>query len=783
MKFRYLIIILLFVVGYNSGAHAITTATSEEMKEIKGKVIDKETNHPLPGATVFISDLKLSTQSNYQGEFILKNLPSKGKFLVEVKYIGFKATSQLIDLNQVESLVFEMETAIIESAEVVITGTPFSGKSKHSSLAVVTTSREKLMQTGANNLIEALGKLPGVNQVSTGAAIAKPSIRGLGFNRVLTMVDGVREEAQQWGEEHGVQVDQFSAARVEILKGPASLLYGSDALGGVINIIDDFIPALGTHSGSFNTSYGSNNGLSSSSLMYQGNQNGLVYRARASYKNAHAFKSPGAYVPNSGFKETNVSGLVGLNKSWGYSHFTFSRANSNIGLIEEGPEEDGSFHGHDGHSMKERSLENPYQYITHYRAALNSNILLGHGQLKSTFGFQRNLRSEFENHGHEDHDHETENEHGGHHGEENLGIRMQLNSFTYDVKYAIGNLNGWEPTFGIQGMYQTNQNTGLEYLIPDYSSFNIGFFGYLKRNFENGSWNVGARYDFKNLNSKVLMDGNEVRFEAFDNKFSNFSGSAGFTYDLSKNIVFRANAGSGFRAPNIAELGSNGTHHGTFRYEIGDPNLKPEISYQVDLGLDYSSEFISLGVNAFNNRINNFIHAVRFNNEVIEEDHVDHAHEIPVFRFVQANANLIGGEANLDFHIIKDLHLENSFSIVKGTNRASKDPLPFIPATNLQHEIVYEPHLKNLVNTYIKFSYNHVFKQNRFASFETETPSYGLIDAAIGTAIPINKGKINVWLSAQNLGNVKYINHLSRFKPIGIFNPGRNFNLGINIPL
>ncbi len=787
MKFKILLPVLAFLLAFNFSSFAIEGTA---FAEISGKVIDKETKHPLPGATVFINDLKINTQTNYQGEFVLKNLPNKGKFLLEVRYLGYKANSVLVDMQYPNTILLEMETAVIESAEVVITGTPFSGKSKHSSLAVITSNREKLTQSGANNLIEALAKLPGIEQVSTGAAISKPSIRGLGFNRVLTIVDGVREESQQWGEEHGVQLDQFSASRVEILKGPASLLYGSDALGGVINVIDDFVPAHGTQQGSFTTAYSSNNGLSASSLMYQGNQNGFVYRARASYKNAHAFRSPGAYVPNSGFNENNLSALLGVNKSWGYSHLTVSRFDTNIGLIEEGPEDDGSFHFSGDHSLLSRKLNNPYQHITHFRTALNSNILLGSGQLKSSFGFQRNKRTEF--HAHEDeHGLDGETHEGDVHAEDEhaheedggVGIKMGLNSFTYDIKYALGNLNGWEPTFGLQGMYQSNANEGQEYLIPNYQSFNIGLFAYLKKNFDKGAWNLGLRYDYKNLSAQSLTEGSEQRFASFDNNFSNFSGSLGLAYDLSSNIVFRANAGTGFRAPNIAELGSNGTHHGTFRYEIGNANLKQETSFQVDLGLEYNSEFLSIGLNAFNNRIYNYIYAARSNNEVIEDEHGDHDHSLPVFRFTQNNANLIGGEANLDFHIIEALHLENSFSIVKGTNLSDKKALPFIPAASTQHEIVFEPSFKHVVNSYIKLSYNHVFAQNRFTDFETKTPSYGLIDVAIGTGIPTKKGKINIWLSAQNLGNVKYINHLSRFKPIGIYNPGRNFNLGINIPL
>ncbi|RYG03909.1 MAG: TonB-dependent receptor, partial [Chitinophagaceae bacterium] len=423
------------------------TTFAAKLAEIKGKIIDAKTNEPLSGATIYISDLKATTISDAKGEFLIKNIPAKGKFLVEVRYVGFKTASQLVDLTISQNLIFSLESSVIESAEVVITGTPFSSNNKTNSLAVISVNREKLAQAAGTNLIDAIAKVPGISQVTTGGAISKPSIRGLGYNRVLTIVDGAREEAQQWGDEHGVEVDQFSAARVEILKGPASLLYGSDALGGVINIIDDFVPAEGDFNGNFTTNYATNNGLSASSLMLQGNTNGFVYRGRVSYKNAHGFRYSDKTVPNAGFNETNASAMLGLNKAWGYTHLNLSRFNTNVGLVEEGPDGSGNFVDEDGNVIssseaRTRKLGLPYQNINHYRAALNSNILLGGGQLKTTFAFQKNIRKEFE---------ESEDE---------PGLHLDLNSFTYDVKYSFANKGAWEPTIGLQGMAQQNANLG-----------------------------------------------------------------------------------------------------------------------------------------------------------------------------------------------------------------------------------------------------------------------------------------------------------------------------------
>ncbi|RZK81317.1 MAG: TonB-dependent receptor [Pedobacter sp.] len=746
-------------------------ATTVHLAEFRGTITDATTQVPLAGATIYITDLKAVTTTDSKGEFVLKNIPPRGRFLLEVRYVGYKTHAQIIDVASTQALTIALEPSVVESAEVVITGSPFSSSNKTNSLSVTTVGKEKITQSGGTNLVDAISRVPGVSQVSTGGAISKPIIRGLGYNRVLTMVDGAREEAQQWGDEHGIQADQFAAARVEILKGPASLLYGSDALGGVINIIDDIVPAPGEINGDFTTSYSTNSGLTASSLMLQGNDNGFVYRGRASYKNAFGFSYKDAIVPNSGFNEFNLSGMIGLNKSWGYSHLSFSRFNTNIGLVEEGPDDNGNFLNEEGavlsrQDTKSRTLQLPFQNINHYRASLNSNFILGNGQLKTVLAFQKNLRKEFE---------ESKDE---------AGLNLDLNSYTYDLKYFFPNAGIWEPAVGLQGMFQNNTNHGDEFLIPDYNTSSVGAFAYLKRNFEKGAINIGARFDYKNIDGKDLIFGGEQVFTGFNNNFSNVSGSLGFAFEVAKNLVLKGNAGSGFRAPNIAELGANGRHEGTFRYEIGNSQLKQETSLQFDLGLEYTAKTVTFGLNAYANRIYNYIFPGNFNNEIMEDTDEDgNAESLPVYRFVQTNADLIGGELSVDFHLIKSLHFENSFAYVKGTNRSNNAALPFIPAATINNDLRFEPTINGLSGSFVKIGVSNVLKQNRFDSFETQTNGYTLLDAGFGTTVSAGKRKLNVWVTGQNLLNKQYYNHLSRYKPENIYNPGRNVTFGISVPL
>lgn len=765
MKLKQLFVGVLAFFSTSASGYASTNA------DIKGKVTDATTHSALPGAAIYITDLKAATISDDNGEFIFKDLTARGKFLVEVRFIGYKTTSQLIDFSTAGTLEFALQPSVLESAEVVVTGTPNSSKSKTNSLAVATINREMMSRAVGTNLVDAISKVPGVSQVTTGGAISKLSIRGLGYNRVLTMIDGAKEEAQQWGDEHGIAADQFAPARVEVLKGPASLLYGSDALGGVVNLIDDVFPSNEEFNGNFSTTYGTNTGLTASSLMLQGNTDGFVYRGRISYKNAFGFSYGNKIVPNSGFNEADITATAGLNKTWGYSHLTLSRFSTNIGLVDDGPDANGDFLAASGNIIsnndaRSRTLELPFQHINHYRAALNSNILVGGGQLKTTFAFQRNIRKEFAE------------------STVDPGLHLDLNSYSYDLKYSFANSGIWEPTIGVQGLYQTNRNNGSEFLVPDYDSNTIGVFGYLKRNFTGGAVNGGIRYDYKNMNGMDLMDAGVPIFTAFNNNFSNVSGSVGIAYELAKNVIFKGNAGSGFRAPNIAELGANGRHEGTFRYEIGNSALKQETSLQFDASLEYTGEIISIGLNGYSNRIYNYIYPGNFNNETkafVNDD--GSTSQLAVYRFVQTNANLAGGEASIDIHPLKNLHFENSMASVHGVNLASNSALPFIPALSINNELRFEPEIKGLLGSYIKLGISNVFKQTRFDAFETETDGYTLINAGFGTAIKTKNGKINLFLSGQNLTNKIYYDHLSRYKPAGIYNMGRNITFGASIPL
>ncbi len=766
LKYIFLSITALLLSVTSLFAHEIAMA---------GKVVDAQTKEPLPGAAVSLPDLRITVITDVNGTFNFKNIPSRGRFLVEVRFIGYKTLTQTVDLSVTTNFEFALEPSMIEAREVVVTGSAFSSDKRKNSTSVASVGKAELLSRPSTNLIDAISRIPGVAQVTTGAAISKPVIRGLSYNRVLTMNNGVKQQGQQWGDEHGIEIDQYSADRVEVLRGPASLMYGSDALGGVINILDALPAPEGTIQGEFLTNYATNNGLSGSSLMFQGNDNGFIYRVRGSYKNAYSYETPTGYVPNSGFNETSFEGQIGLNKKWGYAHLDVSSFRNNIGFYEPKLDANGNFIDDNGNNFtesqfKDRTLAFPKQDVRHYKIALNSNILVGDGSLKATLGFQHNLRRELSA------------------ANTNPDLFLNMYTYSYDLKYAFNEVNGWAPIIGASGEMIHSLNTqGNEQLVPDFDSKALGVFAYVKKTWGDNTFNVGGRFDYRKLHGKAFDNGN-ASFSAFSNTFSNVSGATGYTHEFNDRLSFKTNLGTAFRAPNIAELSSNGVHSGAFRYEIGNPDLKPEQSYQFDASLDYQSNKVSASLGGFANYINKYIYYRNTPGETILVD----GNTYPVYRFVQDDALLHGLEATLTLHPVNFIHFENSFSYTIATNRITNQPLPFIPAAVLHNELRFEPKISRTKKSYISVGLDNTFKQDRVDQFETTTGSYSLLNAGIGTTIKLSKQQdLTLYVSGKNLLDRKYYDHLSRFKPgrldasdptFGIYNPGRIISFGLTLP-
>ena len=630
--------------------------------------------------------------------------------------------------------------------EIVVTGLAGDSKIREMPAPVSVIRPTDLAARSGSNIIDAIATEPGLSEITTGGGISKPVIRGMGYNRVVVVNDGIRQEGQQWGDEHGVEIDGNSIHSVEILKGPASLMYGSDALAGILIFHPAPIRGPGEFGGSISTEYQTNSGLLGYSLSADGNANGWLLGGRFSDKYAHAYRNAlNGQVANSGYRERSASGMLGRNGSWGYSRLRFSYFHLTPGTIEG----EGDNYGY--------TPALPFQHVRHYKVVSDNTIHLGPGNLKIILGWQQNRRQEFE---------ESADE---------PGLDFRLNTINYDLRYQSAFPNGWKTAFGIAGMGQRSDNLGDEYLIPAYGLIDAGLFATANKTL--GKWTLsgGLRADVRWLHSEALPG----RFEEFRRRFPGISASLGAVRELGKHFTFRANIARGFRAPNLAELGSNGEHEGTFRFELGNKDLKPEYSLQGDLGLDFTSRYVSLQSAIFVSRIDNYIFAAR-NGSTSDEG-------LPVYAFRSGLAHLGGGEIGIDIHPIHALHLSSAFSCVFAREK-NGDDLPLIPAprlyTEIKWEITHDGQLFN--NAFVSLNLDWNMAQNHFyaaGGTETATPAYLLLGASAGTDIVIKgKTRLSLYVIGSNLTDQAYMPHLSRLKYIGIANMGRNVTFKIVVP-
>lgn len=764
-----------------------------------GKVTDAKTGEPLAGASVLFPDLKLGTSADNLGKFVFANVPA-GHYLIEVSHIGYTSIIEHIDIDKNADKDFALQPSVLENQGVIVTGVSNATSIKKAPIPITTLRRAELLQSSSTNIIDLLVKKPGISQLSTGPGISKPIIRGLGYNRVLVVNEGARQEGQQWGDEHGIEIDELSVNRVEILKGPASLMYGSDALAGVINLITNVPLAEGSIRGNLLTNYQTTNDLFALNANVAGNIKGInwnIYgttRSAGNYENRYDGK-----VPGSSFNEKNYGGYIGVNKKWGFSHLIFSSFDQNLGLVEGDRDiATGRFILYAGTplariatsaDLNERKPLIPRQNIKHYKLISDNSLGIGKSRLKLNVGFQNNQRKEFANP-------EDENE---------AELFFDMNTVTYNTQFVFPEVKEWHITIGVNGMNQESKNKADEVLIPEYDLFDIGGFVYVQRYFKKFTLSGGARYDNRSVDSKEFFDGPALKFEAFKRSFSNFSGSIGFSYEPADFFTLKANIARGFRAPNIAELGSNGVHEGTFRYEYGNKELRSETSLQFDGGVEVNYEHFNLSITGFYNRMNNFIFYRKLESlfggdSIINVDGED----IPAFQFNQSDAKLSGLEVTLDIHPhpLDWLHFENSVSFVRGRfseKVGGTDNLPLIPAPKFSSELGtnFKKPAKTIRNFYVKVGMETNFKQDKpFFAYNTETatPAYTLLNAGIGTDIINRKEKtiLSIHLGGINLTGAAYQNHLSRLKyagenlvtgRMGIFNPGRNFSLKINFPI
>jgi iron complex outermembrane recepter protein len=774
-----------------------SSSFSQVRLQLRGSVTDAQTGSLLRGATVSLIDAKITTITDTNGVYTFRNIPY-GHTMIEISHVGYRTIIDHLDATGNTEKNFSLLPTVIENEAVTVTavGSPIS--MRKAPVSITRISKSDLLAGASTNVIDALTRYPGISQVSTGPSISKPVIRGLGYNRLIVINDGIRQEGQQWGDEHGIEIDEHSVNRIEIVKGPASLIYGSDAIAGVINIITTVANPANTIQSNFFTAYQTNNRQRTIYGNIGGHQDAFNWNTWFDYKAAADYKNNSdGRVFNSKFNEHNYGGYAGFNGSWGYSRLIFSSINQNLGIIEGDRDAEGNFIRLLPGGVEEIPSTDdlnstipkiPYQHILHGKLISDNSFKAGKGKLSVILGYQRNQRIEYGNP-----DEPVEKE-----------LYFDLNTFNYNTIYQFAEWKAWTTSIGLNGMQQQNRNKGSEVLIPEYSLFDIGSFIYSQKTIGKTTMSGGLRYDKRFLQSNRFVDDGDVKFVDFEKTFSNFSGSVGLSYAVSKNSVLKVNIARGFRAPSIPELASNGAHEGTNRYEYGDQQLSSETSYQADAAIEINSDHALLSLLGFYNSINDFIFYSKLLNDNGTDSLVSADGDlIPAFKFGQHDGMLRGLEIKMDVHPhpLDWLHFESSFSFVRGTFKneiGGTRNIPFIPAPRMINELRAEllNKGKRIRNLAVHIELDNTFEQKHpFSAYESETPtpSYALLNAGIsGSIIRKNKILFSLYFTGSNLTDESYQTHLSRLKyaplnPLnrrqGVFNTGRNFIIKLNVPV
>lgn len=704
-------------------------------------VIDEETNQGIPFAIIELHELQIISNCDINGQFEITDLSNNS--LITASSSGFKPQTftykKSVDLYEIK-----LKKSHVVLNEVIIS--PTTGIVQQSNLTnIVIKSISNGNQNFSSNLMGLISSTPGVQTISTGNGISKPVIRGMSGLKVLTFLNGLRIENQQWGNDHGINFSKMGIKSVEIIKGPSSLLYGADALGGVLYFVDEDYTRPNTIQAKAETSFESNTLSYSNILGVKLASKNLRLNLFTGYKTSADYKTPaGNFVTNSRYQARSFKAALGYNKNRWIANLRYNLNSNTIGLPG---------HTHDSNPTPSDFVSNtqnryrvtPFQLINDQYISLENKIFFDRSTLKLLTGYTSNSLKEHE---------------------EKVtipSIHMKLRNIPIHLSFSHHLNENLIWISGLQTMFVKNVNSedALSALIPNSNSDDLGLYSIVKYSKNQLETQAGLRFD-----KRTITVGN-----TFANSYSKLNGSYSIAYQTN-NFTIRSNINTGYRPPHISELFADGIHHGTNRYEIGNKNLKSEFATQFDLSLNYRNEHLDFYFNPFYNKFKDYIF-ISPTGESIDN--------LPVFNYEQsAKATTYGTEFYLHYHphFAHRLHLEQGISMVEGRQENNK-VLPLIPQTNFNTSLKYEfeKGISKLQIETITAQRTHYLAQTNVANFESASDSYSVynIDFKLNY-----KDSTPVSLGVNNIFNTSYINHLSNLKNLGLTGPGRNFYISIN---
>ncbi|TVR73438.1 MAG: TonB-dependent receptor [Marinilabiliales bacterium] len=791
-----------------SGMLLAYTAAQEKVY-IRGRVLDSDLQ-PLSGAVVSDGYGILIAVSGPDGRFGFSATAGDSLYL-SVSHLGYRETVEKIEIPQADTeilIVMERQPGVLP--EVTIVNNFSDLRRRNEPVTTETADRVYLEMNRGGSLMTSLSAIPGISSIEIGSGHSKPLIRGLGFNRIVVVENGIRHEGQQWGADHGLEIDQYAVERIEVVKGPASVLYGSDAIGGVLRIHQDPVPAAGTLSGSIELTGRSNNNLIGGSAWLAGRSKRFFITSRFTALDYADYRIPADSVEiysyhvmlndrrlrNTAGKEMNLHASAGYLVPGLLARLSASAVTSRSGFFANAHGLEPRRVDTDLYDESDRDILFPSQNVSHLKLMGHTTWEKGIYRLESEAGYQKNFRQE--NNHYVNHGYMPAVFPGTPDGPPHLEREFEKDIFSLNVRNFFEAGNRHSVSLGLNAGYQDNSTGGYAFIIPDFTQFNTGVYLYNRINTgRHTSLHTGIRYDYGRVQTREDVDWfatpvenpgtgeyEEVfltRAEALDREFGSLSLSAGFIYSGS-NLFLKANAGKGFRMPTPKELAANGVNYHYFRYEKGDSSLDAEVSWQLDLNAGYDAGDFRAEVSPFVSYSPDYIYL----DPTYRHDFLYGAGN-QIFEYVQNEVLRTGGEVRLRYRPLRFLVAELTGDYIYAEQLSGNKKgftIPFSPAPSVRLNLLYSPKGKGLLNDpYAGVELVYTLKQSRIVPPEKETPAYELLHLSAGGTFKFNNTELDINIRVQNLLNRKYFNHVSYYRLINAPESGRNFILSVKVPL
>ncbi|MDT0689696.1 TonB-dependent receptor [Salegentibacter sp. F188] len=741
----------------------ITVSTWAQEGRFQGKVVHDEL--PVSFATVYIESLDRGTTANENGDFVFKNVPV-GKHQVKVSSIGYESLKQqiVVNANRTTTRKFELQVSQSQLNEVTIVDT-HTGLTRRTPYNISSINMQGIESKGnPNGMMGSLREVPGVYGAEFGQGIVKPFIRGLGFSRVVTIYQGNKMENHQWGADHGLGINDLGIKRVEVIKGPASVLYGSGALGGVILTRDDeFYKESNKISGHMGTTFNSvSNGIRTYGSLGKMFTNGIFFATDLAYENHADYKNGNnRVIGNSRFNTKTLRIHSGIEKENFQNKLSLSYNDQDLGIILD--EEMQNSHSL-ATTRNDRQMQLPFQKVEDYLLSYNQTTQHSNLETSLHLSHHSNNRKEIEQ-------------------EFNLidlGLQQNHTFLNARVSLTGGKI---EHNFGMQGSFVKTQNIkeSQEFLIPDANVFESGLYYLASMDMNSWYFQGALRYDYRKVTADAgsaelieddfILPGNPEN-RKLTRIFNGFTGSIGATKSFDQKNQLKLNFSTGFRAPDLAELFSNGPHPGTSRFEKGDDQFGREQSLQADVNYTYRNKRFEGAFSAFGSKVNNYIYFTATTETLPEEN-------LEVWSYLQTNALLYGAEFNLNHSWLDNQRLISKFSgaFVRAQDLENNRNLSFIPPDNFNLEFGYFGLKDKTLYAFTKFRL--IRDQDRAGLNEETTAGYTLLNLGLSKKLYFENHQLETGITAYNALNENYVDHMSILRVFNVSSPGRNIMVNL----